>query len=66
MCVKHKIVPEGPGESSPVRSAGKMIQKEMSVPVGTIETLGGLVSRIRIHKHKQPSVVPVRDGSFFF
>jgi hypothetical protein len=41
-----------------------MIQKEMSVPVGTIETLDG-ESRIRIQKRKQPSIVPSGTGRPF-
>jgi hypothetical protein len=44
---------------------GKMIQKEMSVPLRDDRNARPSVSRIRIHKRKQPSVVPSGTVALF-
>jgi hypothetical protein len=54
------LVPEGLDESSPVRSAGKMMQKDASVPPGTIEMLG--FCRTQLCERKQRSIVPSGTG----
>ncbi len=54
------LVPKGLDESSPVRSAGEMMQKDESVPPGTIETLGFRSTQLR--EPKQRSIVPSGTG----
>jgi hypothetical protein len=53
----RKSVPQGPGESSPVRSAGKLCKKTRPSRKRTIETFG-FESRVRRTDFQHSSIVP--------